>query len=208
MTEKLSNKAEDIAKAALLIREGKLVGFPTETVYGIAALLNNQEVIEELYRIKNRAVTKAFTAHIYSLKQAELFSDNLPRAFYALSEAFFPGPLTIVVKKSSIVPDFVVGGAKTIGIRMPNHKVALELLRLVEEPIVGTSANFSSMPAATSGEEVFNIFEGILAAVINDGSCEIKIASTVIAFDDEERLHILREGAISKTMLEKVCPIC
>jgi L-threonylcarbamoyladenylate synthase len=208
MTKKLYSTPEDLASASQMIKEGGLVAFPTETVYGIGSLLYDKKAIEKLYHIKGRPAHKPFTVHIYDYHQIKELASHIPNTFYDLAKAFFPGPLTIVVPKHPHIPSCYLGGGDTIGIRMPQNELALTFLRLTGDPVVATSANLSSMPPATSADELLKTFDGMIAAVLDGGPTTLQIHSTVVTFDTKERIRILREGALSKTMLEKVCPIC
>jgi L-threonylcarbamoyladenylate synthase len=192
-TERLqADKPEDVARAAALLREGRVVAFPTETVYGLGARADDPDAVAELARLKRRPEDKRFTLLIASPDEARRYAAPGPVAL-ALARAFWPGPLTLVV------PD---GRGGDIGLRCPEHPVALELLRRVGTAVAAPSANVSGRPAATTAAEVLEAFEGRIAAVLDGGPVELGIASTVARVLDGE-LEILREGAISESRLRE-----
>ncbi|MBI5124270.1 MAG: threonylcarbamoyl-AMP synthase, partial [Candidatus Omnitrophica bacterium] len=186
-----------IASAAKAIKEGKLVAFPTETVYGIAANLLDKEAIEKLYAIKARPKTKPLTVHISDIKMIEALGCILTKEAKILIKKFWPGPLTVILESP---------GNKTIGFRMPANKVALDLISAAGVPVVSPSANLSGMPAPTSAEEVVRNLEDKIDMVLDSGHTDVGVESTVIDLTVKPP-KILREGAIRIEELQRVLKI-
>jgi L-threonylcarbamoyladenylate synthase len=190
--------------ASGLLKRGKLIAFPTETVYGLGAAIFNPLAIADIFRVKNRPQDNPLIAHIRSIDQMRLIAVDIPEIAFLLAARFFPGPLTIVLKKADSVPSIVSNGGGTIALRMPSHPVAKRLIELTGEPIVAPSANLSGSPSSTCAQHVLSDFEGKIAGVIDGGSTEIGIESTVISLIDPDRPMILRPGAITEEQIEAV----
>jgi len=199
--QKLTNFPSDLEIGARLIQQNALVAFPTETVYGIGALLSSTEGIENLFRFKGRNFNKPMTVHISSIDQITALIQEPPAIFYELVERFFPGPLTLIVKKAPRLPDQVTAGQEYVGIRMPDHSIANELIQLCGEPLVATSANLSGEPSPTNADEVIETFSDSLDAILDDGPTRYKLGSTVIKISEEGHLEVLRRGALCPTKL-------
>lgn len=195
--------AHEIDIAARLLRDGEIVAFPTETVYGLGAPIFKPSSIEKIFLAKNRPSDNPLIAHISDFDQAERIARALPEAFFLLAEYFWPGPLTLVATKRPCVPLIASAGLDTIGLRMPAHPLALLLIDEVGEPLVAPSANLSGKPSATSAAHVLHDFEGSIGAVIDGGDCEIGLESTVLDLSSA-RPQILRPGAITKEAIEAV----
>lgn len=193
----------EIQQGAELLKQGELVAFPTETVYGLGASIFSPQTIQKIFEVKGRPQDNPLIAHIANLSQASLLAKDLPETFTLLAGAYFPGPLTLVVEKSEKVPDIATAGLPTIGIRMPNQQTALALIEAVGEPLVAPSANLSGLPSSTTAAHVMDDFEGKIAAVLDGGSCYYGIESTVLDLVSFERPTLLRPGAISKRELEE-----
>lgn len=198
----LTLRPDQIAEAAEFLRKGELVAFPTETVYGLAAPIFNSEAIAKIYLAKGRPSDNPLIAHIASLDQIYKIARDVPPEFYLLAEKFFPGPLTVVLKKHASVPPIVSGGLDTIAVRMPRHCIALELIAAAGQPLVAPSANLSGKPSSTTAQHVAADFEDKIAAVIDGGATEFGIESTVISLIGEPCL--LRLGAVPQAEIEKV----
>lgn len=203
ITEILTQK--ELHRAVSLVKNGGLVAFPTETVYGLGAPIYSEKMIKKIFKIKGRPSDNPLIAHVASLKQCQQIAMGpLPKIFYSLVEAFFPGPLTLVVKKNSLVPSCVSAGLNTIALRMPNHFVALDFISALNSPLVAPSANISGRPSSTSVAHVLEDFNGKIAAVIDGGLCTYGIESTVLDIVSFDAPTLLRPGSISKEELEKV----
>ena len=193
---------DQIALAAEVLQKGELVAFPTETVYGLGAPIFNPDAIRKIYLAKGRPSDNPLIAHISSLDQIPQVARDIPPEFYLLAKAFFPGPLTVVLKRHLLVPSIVSGGLDTIAVRMPSHLIAQELIKAAGQPIVAPSANLSGKPSSTTAQHVIDDFEGKIEAVIDGGATEYGVESTVVSLVAEPCL--LRLGAISKAEIEKV----
>jgi L-threonylcarbamoyladenylate synthase len=183
-----------IAAAAETIRSGGLVGFPTETVYGIAANLDDPKAIDRLYAIKNRPKNKPFTVHI--AEEASIIEAGcvVNEEASHLIKKFWPGPLTIILKSKK--------GAK-IGFRMPENRIALELIRACGVPIAAPSANISGHPAPTDASSVLKELDGKIEMVIDGGNTRIGVESTVVDLTEKEP-KVLREGAITSHRIKEI----
>ena len=194
---------DEIHSAADLIKKGELVAFPTETVYGLGVSIFNAKAVESIFRVKGRPSDNPLIAHVHSIAQVEEIAKEIPKLFYSLAEAFFPGPLAIVLKKHSSVPLIASAGLDSIAVRMPSHPIALKLIELVGTPLVAPSANSSGYPSSTTAEHVMEDFSGKIAAVIDGGSCQVGIESTVVSLLGP-RPMLLRPGLITQEEIEKV----
>ncbi|HSX04054.1 MAG TPA: L-threonylcarbamoyladenylate synthase [Rhabdochlamydiaceae bacterium] len=190
---------KQIQEAAAFLKRGEIVAFPTETVYGLGGGLFNISAIEKIYEAKGRPKAKPLSAHISELGQVEQIASEIPTEFYLLAEKFFPGPLTLILKKQAHIPDLVSAGTNTIGIRFPDHPIALKLIKEAGSPLVAPSANSSGRPSPVSCGQVLQDLEGKIAAVIDGGRCPIGIDSTVF---DLVSFTLLREGKITKAEIE------
>ncbi len=188
----MANKSE-IEQAARIVREGGLVVFPTETVYGLGANALDASAVRKIYALKGRPATSPLIVHVASIEQAkELAAEWLPEA-ERLARQYWPGPLTIVVPKKSAIPDEVTAGLPTVGLRMPRHPVALELLRAAGVPIAAPSANRFTQLSPTTVEHVREAFGAETPFLLDGGPCEVGLESTVIAVT-REGLEALRPG--------------
>lgn len=194
---KINSKRPDkdlIQSAAKAIREGKLVAFPTETVYGIAANFLNKEAVDNLYRIKKRPNSKPFTIHIADIKMIESLGCAVTKEALCLISKFWPGPLTIILKSN---------GDNTLGFRIPSNLIALELIKAAGVPIVAPSANISGNNAPSSAEETLKDLDGKIEMLIDGGHTDIGIESTVVDLTVNPP-KVLREGAIKKEDIARV----
>ncbi len=203
MTQLLKDNFESIGIAISLLKKGELVAFPTETVYGLGARVFCPSAIRNIFLVKGRPQDNPLIVHVSTFEQIDQMAAFLPKDFFSLSAAFFPGPLTIVLPKNKKVPSIVSGGGETVAIRMPRHPIAYALISEMDEPIVAPSANLSGKPSSTSAQHVLNDFSGKIAAVIDGGSCEVGLESTVISLCGEQPL-LLRPGTITRETLEHV----
>ncbi len=195
---------DEMDKAAALIREGRLVAFPTETVYGLGADALNPMAVARIFEAKERPSFDPLIVHIASLEQlGELTPSQDPR-IGMLARAFWPGPLTLVVPKTARVPDLVTSGLPTVGIRMPDHALALELIRRSGRPLAAPSANKFGRLSPTRAEHVRrNLPEADL--VLDGGPTRVGIESTIIALA-EDGFQLLRPGIITREALREVVP--
>lgn len=202
-TKLLSDTTENIALAAKLIAEGKLVAFPTETVYGLGADAMNAEAVGKVYEAKGRPSDNPMIVHIASKEDFVRLTPRISQDMEKLMEAFWPGPLTMIVERNSEIPDTTTGGLDTVGIRMPDHLVALELISESGCPIAAPSANLSGKPSPTSAQHVIDDLDGRVDAILCSKNCQVGIESTVIDMTGDTPM-ILRPGIITKEDFEEV----
>jgi L-threonylcarbamoyladenylate synthase len=185
--------------ASKLLREGKLVAFPTETVYGLGASAFNREAIERVYEIKGREKQKALTVHIANKEDVNLFAKEIPPIAERLISLFWPGPLTIILPKKKEVPE-EISPTEKVGLRMPSHPISLYLIE-GSGPTVAPSANLSGYPSPTNAEMVIEQLGEKIDCLIDGGKTPLGVESTVI--DVTDKPVILREGMITKEEIEK-----
>jgi L-threonylcarbamoyladenylate synthase len=194
---------EDLHLALACLKRGEPVAFPTETVYGLGAPLFHEAAVRRIFEIKGRPPDNPLIAHISSLDQAHLLGDALPPSFFLLAQQFWPGPLSLIVKRRPSVPAIVSAGHDTIAIRMPVHPIARRLIDALGEPLVAPSANLSGRPSPTSAQDVWEDLGGRIPFIIDGGACSIGIESTVLSLVSDLPV-LLRPGSIRKEALEEV----
>ncbi len=183
----------EIQEAARILRDGELVVFPTETVYGLGANALDAVAVRKIYELKGRPATSPLIVHVAGIEQAKgLAAEWLPET-ERLAGQYWPGPLTLVVPKKAVIPDEVTAGLKTVGLRVPRHPVALELLRAAGVPIAAPSANRFTQLSPTTAEHVREAFGAETPYLLDGGPCEVGLESTVIAVN-REGLEVLRPG--------------
>ena len=196
-------EAQKIAAAAKMLKGGGIVAFPTETVYGLGANVFNPEAVKKIFRAKGRPADNPLIVHIARTEDIGLIAEKIPGKALRLAEKFWPGPLTMVLKKSRAVPGIVTAGLGTVAVRMPKNRVALALIREAGFPIAAPSANISGKPSPTSAAHVAEDFKGKIPLIIDSGGSEIGLESTVVDLSSEKAV-LLRPGKISPQQLEKV----
>ena len=190
-------------EAGELLKSGALVAFPTETVYGLGANALDEKAAAKIYSAKGRPSDNPLIIHIAEMKILELITEEIPKAAYLLAEKFWPGPLTMVMKKSKIVPYGTTGGLDTVAVRMPSHPIALEMIKHGGGYVAAPSANTSGRPSPTLASHVADDMDGIIPMILDGGAVGIGIESTIVDLT-EEIPTILRPGFITKEMLEEV----
>lgn len=195
---------DPLRKAIAIVKAGGVVAYPTDTVYGLGGDGFNEEAVNRIYRIKNRPLTQPLSVLIADEKDMARLADAVPESARRLAERFWPGGLTIVVRKSFSVPLWVTGGSDTIGVRVPNHPITLALIRGLGKPLIGTSANLSGLPSCTSAEDVRAQLGESVDFILDGGVCPGGIESTVIDVTGEVP-RILREGAIPREAISRIC---
>lgn len=193
---------EKIQEAANLIREGELVAFPTETVYGLGADALDPEASKKIYAAKGRPSDNPLIVHVSKFKDLEAIAKEVPAQAARLAEAFWPGPLTMIVWKNDSVPYATTGGMDTVAVRMPNHPVALALIEQSGCLIAAPSANTSGKPSPTEASHVALDMDGRIPMILDGGAVGIGIESTIVDLTEEKPM-ILRPGYITKEMLEE-----
>lgn len=202
-TRILSTTENDIAEAAEIIQQGGLVAFPTETVYGLGADALNADAVAKVYEAKGRPSDNPMIVHIARASDIGQLTPMLSEDIVSLIDNFWPGPLTMVLKKKAGVPDRTTGGLDTVAVRMPDSEAALELIREADCPIAAPSANISGRPSPTRASDVIADMDGRIDAVIQGDDCRVGIESTVIDMTGDTPV-ILRPGIITAEDIEAV----
>ena len=186
-----------LEEAGALLKSGALVAFPTETVYGLGANALDEKASAKIYAAKGRPSDNPLIIHIADMESLPLITEEIPKAAVRLAEKFWPGPLTMVLKKSDIVPLGTTGGLSTVAVRMPSHPIALELIRHGGGYIAAPSANTSGRPSPTLAEHVADDMTGVIPMILDGGAVGIGIESTIVDLT-EDIPTILRPGFITK----------
>lgn len=194
---------KDIERAVKILKNGGLVAFPTETVYGLGADASNAHAIEKVFHAKQRPMDHPVIVHIREIAQLSRWAIDIPSMAYTLANAFWPGPLTLILKKSPEVSDAVTGGQDTVGIRIPNHPVTLVLLKAFGGGIVGPSANRFGRISPTTAEAVREELGSAVDWVLDGGQCAVGVESTIIDLSDDHPV-ILRPGMITLEQIELI----
>ena len=199
------NGADDEAfsDAAKALRDGKLVAFPTETVYGLGADALNQDAVKRIYEAKGRPSDNPLIVHIAEVYKLKELVAEIPETAALLIEAFWPGPLTMVFKKSNLVPDIITAGLDTVAVRMPASPIAQRLIKEAGVPVAAPSANISGRPSPTTSKHVIDDLNGRIEYIINGGPCQVGVESTVLDVTTDIPV-VLRPGGVTLEMLEKV----
>ena len=192
---------ENIKKAADSIKSGKLVIFPTETVYGIGADGLNSNAINDIFKAKGRKNDNPLILHVSSIDMVYRIAKNIGEIELKLMNKFFPGPLTIIFDKKECVPYEATGGLDTVGIRMPSNIIANKLIEYSDTPIAAPSANVSGKPSGTNISDIIDELGDKVSVIIDEGDTKIGVESTVVRVIDN-KIHILRPGYVTKEMLE------
>ena len=201
----LKNTEEDIKTAAELLKNGGVVGIPTETVYGLAADALNPEAVKKIFKAKGRPGDNPLIVHICDFSDIERLNlvTKIPDTAKKLADAFWPGPLTMIMKKSDVIPNEVSAGLDTVAIRFPSHKTAQAIIRESGTVLAAPSANISGSPSPTTAQHVMNDMDGKIDAVLDGGASEVGLESTVITLAGDVP-RVLRPGGITVEMLESV----
>lgn len=195
-TKLLSDDKNDICFAAELINQGEVVGMPTETVYGLAANALDTDAVGKIFEAKGRPQDNPLIVHLSDIEMMDKYVFNVPDIAYDIAEKFCPGPLTMVLPKRDIIPDITSAGLDTVGIRIPFHKTARELISACGKPLAAPSANLSGSPSPTTAQHVMNDMCGRIPAVIDGGACAVGVESTVISFENNS-IRLLRPGYVT-----------
>jgi len=195
----------DIKAAATELRAGGVVAFPTETVYGLGADALDTDAVRKVFSIKGRPANNPMIVHVSSIEMAKQLVTDWPSEAQRLADAFWPGPMTIVLAKSDLVPSIVTGHGETVAIRMPNHKITLELIESFGGPIVGPSANASGTISPTVAAHVEESL-GDQITILDGGPCIRGIESTVVRLE-HGKASLLRPGVIGSEEIARIVPI-
>lgn len=197
---------KDLKEAASIINDGGLVLFPTETVYGIGADGLNEKAVKNIFIAKGRAQDNPLILHVSSIDMIKKLVKNISVLEETLINNFFPGPLTIIFEKKDIVPNIITGGLNTVAIRMPENKIAHDLIELSNTPIAAPSANISGKPSGTNINDIFDELNKKVDYIIDGGETKIGVESTVIRIINN-KIHILRPGKITVNDLSKFAEV-
>lgn len=192
-----------VKKAKEVLEADELVGIPTETVYGLAANAFSEKAVQKVFSLKQRPSFNPLIVHIASAAVLDSVAHNIPPLALKLAAEFWPGPLTLLLEKNSIVPDCVTAGSKLVAVRVPNHSLTLSLLEQLSFPLAAPSANPFMSVSPTRAKHVKNYFDGKLSLVLDGGSCEQGIESTIIGFDNNQAV-LYREGSCEISNIEKI----
>jgi len=195
--------SQDIIKAKSLLEEGELVAIPTETVYGLAANALNTETVLKIFETKNRPHFDPLIVHVSSIEQASSLVTDFPSNARLLAEKFWPGPLTLLLKKKQIIPDLVTSGLDTVGIRMPFHPLTLELLRTLDFPLAAPSANPFGYISPTSAKHVSAQLDDKINLILDGGESDVGVESTIIDCTQETPV-VVRLGGLGVEKIESI----
>jgi L-threonylcarbamoyladenylate synthase len=201
--EKRTNVGVDIQRAAQLLEAGELVAIPTETVYGLAGNALSPPAVAKIFEVKARPHFDPLIVHLAGVDVLKNFVTEVPRWAAQLAEAFWPGPLTVVLSKKSDIPDLVTAGRNTVALRVPNHPLALELLKALPFPLAAPSANPFGYISPTSAKHVVDQLGDQIAYVLDGGHCSVGIESTIVG-EQEGKPVILRQGGTSAESIAEV----
>lgn len=194
---------DDVAHAAELLRAGAIVAIPTETVYGLAANAFDEAAVLKVFEAKQRPSFDPLIVHIGMREDVHRVVKELPPGAEALMDAFWPGPLTLVLPKQSVVPDLVTSGLDTVGVRMPAHPLALELLRALDVPLAAPSANPFGYVSPTTAQHVADQLGERIPYILDGGPCSVGVESTIVGWDDG-RWVLYRPGGIAVERIEEI----
>ena len=198
-----ASRPEDVETAARILRAGGLVGMPTETVYGLAANALDEAAVRKIFAAKGRPQDNPLIVHISEFSQIRRLVKSVPESAEKLAAAYWPGPMTIVLPKSDLIPEVTCAGLPTVGIRFPSHPAARALISAAGVPIAAPSANLSGRPSTTTAEHVMRDMGGRIDAVLDGGPCGVGVESTIVTLaGDPPRL--LRPGGITLEQLRAV----
>ena len=192
-----------LKQVAESIVQGKIVVFPTETVYGIGANAFDEEAVKRLYNIKQRNLSQPTSVLVSNMQMINSIAEDITDVEYKIMEKFFPGPLTIILKKKNVVPNIVTANQATIGVRMPNSEIARKLVKYANVPIATPSANISGKPSGTQLEVILEEFKDKVDYFIDGGSSKLGISSTIVKVIDGIP-QILRQGSITKEQIDEI----
>jgi L-threonylcarbamoyladenylate synthase len=195
--------SKDISKAVELLTAEKLVAIPTETVYGLAGNIFSEKAIKSIFETKKRPFFNPLIVHIPSIESLEKIVSDIPEKAKLLAHAFWPGSMTLVLKKQSNIPDLITAGKDTVAVRVPNHPLTLELLKKLPFPLAAPSANPFGSISPTKPEHVESYFKNDIDMVLDGGACKSGIESTIIGFENSEPI-IYRLGALAIEDIEAI----
>lgn len=199
----MADQGTDIGRAKVLLEAGKLVAIPTETVYGLAGNAFNADAVASIFETKKRPGFDPLILHTDSLEKVSTFVREIPDLAKKLAQAFWPGPLTILFKKKSVIPDLVTSGLETVAVRIPNHPLTLQLLSSLDFPVAAPSANPFGYVSPTLSVHVERQLGRSIDYILDGGACEVGVESTIVSFE-EEVPTVLRMGGLAIESIEHV----
>jgi L-threonylcarbamoyladenylate synthase len=200
-SERPENNACDFERAAEIIKNGGLVAFPTETVYGLGANALSEAAVKKIYAAKGRPSDNPLIAHIAEIEALSSITESISGDALRLADAFWPGPLTLIFKKKAVIPGITSGGLNTIAVRLPSCKAAAFFIKACGLPIAAPSANISGKPSPTEASHVLEDMDGKIDMIIDGGPCEIGLESTIVDVSGVSPC-ILRPGGVTREMIE------
>ncbi len=195
--------SKDIKLATVILNDDGVIGFPTETVYGLAGNIYSEKAINKIFEIKQRPKFNPLIVHISNMKSLDKIATNIPEKALQLANHFWPGPLTLLLQKHASVSDLITAGKPTVAVRIPNHKLALALLDQLDFPLAAPSANPFGSISPTTAQHVADYFPSQLELVLDGGNCENGIESTIVGFKND-KVIIYRLGAITIEEIEAI----
>lgn len=202
-TEIVPGNEEGVARAAALLQAGQLVGFPTETVYGLAANALDEQAVTAIFTAKGRPQDNPLIVHIAQLQELENITSSVPQTAFKLAQAFWPGPLTMVLPRGEKVPAVVSAGLDTVAVRMPSHPVARAMLLASGLPLAAPSGNLSGRPSPTTAAYMMEDMQGRIPLIVDGGTCQVGVESTVVSLCGPVPL-VLRPGAVTAEQMSRV----
>lgn len=199
----MASIGKSIETASEFLKKGQLVAIPTETVYGLAANALDSTAVAGVFEAKNRPVFDPLIVHTHSVLKAHDYVKSIPEPLLKLANAFWPGPLTLLLEKKALVPDLVTSGLDRVAIRVPNHALTLELLRSIDFPLAAPSANPFGYVSPTTPEHVNKQLGDKVAYILDGGPCEVGIESTIIGKEENE-VCVYRLGGLAIEEIEKI----
>ena len=194
---------KEIEEAAAVIRQGGLLAIPTETVYGLGADALNEDAVRSIYEAKGRPSDNPLIIHVPGPEWLERYCRQVPKIAYDLAEAFWPGPLTMILARDPIVPDRTTGGLNTVGVRCPDHPVTLAIIAAAGIPVAAPSANLSGRPSCTNAADVLEDMDGKISAIVDGGPCQVGVESTILDLTMTPP-QLLRPGGVPVEAIEAV----
>ena len=198
-----ANEPNTAAVAAGIIRDGGLVAIPTETVYGLGANGLDEKAVAQIFEVKGRPQDNPLILHVADKEQIGLLCKDIPEEAYQLADAFWPGPLTMVLPARDVVPKRTTGGLSTVAVRCPDSEITRDIIRLAGVPLAAPSANISGKPSTTTAQHVLHDHDGKIPLVVDGGPCRVGVESTIVDLT-ERPARLLRPGGISPEALKEI----
>lgn len=192
--------------AADLLKNGGIVGIPTETVYGLGGNAFDPDAVRAIFAAKGRPADNPLIVHIADLAEWQPLVREIPPLAMALAARFWPGPMTIILPRTDLIPEVTAGGLNTVGVRFPAHPLAQQIIREAGVPIAAPSGNRSGSPSPTTAKHMLDDMDGRIPAILDGGACLCGVESTVLSLEDGDTVRILRPGFVTKEQLETVAP--